>query len=109
MTEETESTNQRMLALLTIPPALEEVLIDVLLAHEATSAFTSVVAHGHGTDHDQLSLAEQVSGRRRQVQFQIELAESDAQGLLTALFDAIPGGDFHCCFLPLHPLSSSNP
>lgn len=97
----TDTNDHRVLALVTIPPSLEELLIDVLLAHEATSAFTSVVAHGHGADHDQLSIAEQVSGRRKQVQFQIELAGSATPSLLRSLREAIPGGDFHCCFLKL--------
>lgn len=105
----TEPTEQRPLALVTIPPALEEMLIDMLLGNATTSAFTSVAARGHGSDHERLSLSEQVSGRRKQKQFQIELAEPEAQGLLTALIEAIPGGDFHCCFLPLYPLSSGNP
>lgn len=103
----TDSDIRCVLALVTVPHALEEVVIDTLLSHEATSAFTSVAAHGHGTDHAGLSLAEQVSGRRKQIQFQIELAESDVPGLLAALLEAIPGGDCHCCLLPLHPLSST--
>ena len=101
-----DPADRRVLALVTVPPSLEEILIDVLLGHEATSAFTSVAAHGHGANHQLLNLAEQVSGRRKQIQFQIELAETAVEGLLAALIEAIPGGDFHCSFLPLHPLSS---
>lgn len=100
----TDTQDPRLLALVTIPPTLEELLIDVLLANQATSTFTSVAAHGHGTDHDRLSLAEQVSGRRKQMQFQIELVESEAPALLRSLDEAIPGGDFHCSFLRLHDL-----
>jgi hypothetical protein len=96
--------DHRVLALVTVPPTLEELLIDLLLAHEATSAFTSVAAHGHGADHDLLSLPEQVSGRRKQVQFHVELKETAASELLTSLQEAIPGGDFHCCFLKLHSI-----
>jgi hypothetical protein len=100
----TDPDDHRVLALVTVPPALEELLIDVLLAHEATSAFTSVAAHGHGADHSLLSLPEQVSGRRKQVQFQVELRETAASELLASLQEAIPGGDFHCCFLKLHSI-----
>lgn len=100
-----ETLPPRVLALVTVPPAVEEVLIDVLLTELATSAFSSVAAHGHGAKPEHLSLAEQVTGRRRQVQFQIELAESDLAELRAALETALPGGDYHCCFLPLHPQS----
>jgi hypothetical protein len=97
----TDTNNDSVLALVTVPPTLEELLIDLLLEKEATSAFTSVAAHGHGTDHDQLSLAEQVSGRRKQVQFQVEVPLAAAPALLSSLQEAIPGGDFHCCFLKM--------
>jgi len=98
----TDTKNESVLALVTVPPTLEELLIDLLLAQEATSAFTSVAAHGHGTDHDQLSLAEQVSGRRKQVQFQVEIPIAAAPDLLASLRETFPGGDFHCCFLKIH-------
>lgn len=98
----TEMERDSVMALVKVPPRLEEMLIDLLLAHEATSAFTSVAAHGHGADHDRLSLSEQVSGRRRQVQFQVELPAAAAPDLLRSLREAIPGGDFHCSFLKMH-------
>lgn len=99
-----DMNDESVLALVTVPPALEEMLIDLLLAHEATSAFTSVAAHGHGADHDQLSLPEQVSGRRKQIQFQVEIPVSAAPALLRSLQEAIPGGDFHCAFLKMQKI-----
>lgn len=101
-----ESPAQRVLALVTVSPNLEELVIDVLLTHESTSAFTSVAAHGHGGTHTSLSLAEQVAGRKKQVQFQIELMEDEAIALISKLEDAIPGRDFHCCLIAIRPLTS---
>ena len=98
----TDAGGSRILALITVPPSLEEVVIDVLLSRENSSAFTSVAAHGHGAAHEDLTLAELVSGRRKQTQFQVELTEADVAALLQTLSAAIPGGDYHCSFLPLH-------
>lgn len=65
---------KQALVVITIIPNLEEPLIDWLLAREQPTGFTSMPVFGHGSRHDYLSTAEQVSGRQRRVQFQIEMA-----------------------------------
>lgn len=90
----------RLLALLTVPPELEEVMIDALLGFGDDVVFTSQDVHGHGTDPGRLSLAEQVSGRRGLVQFQVELEGSQQEAFQQLLDTAFPQRDFHCLLLP---------
>jgi hypothetical protein len=58
------------LLLLNIPPALEDDLVDYLLGLDCVGGFTSYKAMGHGED-TVLSIAEQVSGRRQRLQFEV--------------------------------------
>ncbi|MBL4571766.1 MAG: DUF3240 family protein [Gammaproteobacteria bacterium] len=73
----------KMLAL-NIPPELEEDLIDYLLSLEAVTGFTSYETRGHGSDVT-LSIAEQVSGRRKRLQFERLIEEREIQSLLDGL------------------------
>lgn len=72
------------LLVLTLAPALEEDLIDYLLNQEAVVSFTSQQMHGHG-DQGALSVAEQVSGRRKRMQYQIIIPRAATAELLTGL------------------------
>lgn len=58
--------------IINVPPDLEEALVDCLLAQEAVSGFTSYPVRGHG-EHGTMSIEEQVTGRRRRVQFEVQL------------------------------------
>lgn len=69
---------------LNIPPALEEDLIDYLLSQAAVKGFTSYEARGHGSDLE-LSIAEQVSGRQKRIQFELLIEEEAIQPLLDGL------------------------
>ena len=51
-------------------PELEENLIDYLLSFEQVEGFTSYQVHGHG-EHRNLSVTEQVTGRRKRSQYEI--------------------------------------
>ena len=59
---------------LNMPPGLQEDFIDYLLGLGYVQGFTSYKAMGHG-EHEHLTLAEQVSGRRQRVQFEVLLDE----------------------------------
>ncbi len=59
-----------------INPELEEDMVDYLLEQEFISGFTSYRVSGHGA-FSNMSLAEQVSGRRKRVQLEV-LLEKDA-------------------------------
>lgn len=89
-----------MLLTIIAPPMMEEELIDWLLTQENISGFTSQAANGHGSGH-QLSLAEQVTGRRRQITFWIEIDKSQSNSTLTALKESFSGSGLHYWLLPL--------
>ncbi|MCB1664956.1 MAG: DUF3240 family protein [Pseudomonadales bacterium] len=72
------------LLVLTLSPALEEEIIDYLLGQNSVVSFTSQQVNGHG-DHGALSVAEQVSGRRKRVQYQVVLPQREIAALLAGL------------------------
>lgn len=69
---------------LNISPALEEDLIDYLLSLKAVKGFTSYEARGHGSDLE-LSIAEQVSGRQKRLQFELLIDAGEIKNLLAGL------------------------
>jgi len=71
------------LLVVNLPPALEEDLIDYLLAQETVRGFTSYHIKGHG-EFENLSIAEQVSGQIRRVQFEILLDDDEEAHLVVA-------------------------
>ena len=58
---------------LDLSSALEERVIDWLLARPDVATFTSAIVHAYGADSRGLSTAEQVSGRQRRAELTIEL------------------------------------
>lgn len=89
-----------MLLSIIAPPTMEEELIDWLLTQPNISGFTSQAANGHGSGH-QMSLAEQVTGRRRQITFWIELEKKLADSILADLKQNFSGSGLHYWLLPL--------
>ena len=83
------STQQRLI--LTVPPSLEDELVDYLLSLESVSGFTSYPVRGHG-ENRQLSIAEQVTGRQKRIQFELILATEDVPRVLGGLKQHV-GGD----------------
>jgi len=77
-------SHSKHMLILNIPPELEEDLVDYLLAIDSLPGFTSYPARGHG-EHSHLSIAEQVSGRRKRVQFEIVLDDENVEKLLLGL------------------------
>lgn len=73
---------------LNIPTELEEDLVDYLLSMEATEGFTSFRVHGHG-EHAHLSLAEQVTGRRARLRYELVMKEEDVDGVLAGLGEKV--------------------
>lgn len=89
------------LLILNAPPSLEEALVDWLLAHKHGTGFTSFPAQGHSTRHDNLSIAEQVSGRQRRQQFQVQMASASVDEFLDALETSLGGAGIHYWVLPI--------
>lgn len=81
---------QTMLVL-NITPELEEEMVDYLLSVEQVKGFTSYPVRGHG-EHSCLSIAEQVSGRRKRVQFEVIMAEADIDAVLSGMSAAVGKG-----------------
>jgi hypothetical protein len=77
---------------LTVAPTLEERIVDWLLARQDVETFTGYTTYGHGGERD-LSVAEQVSGRRRRVELRVELAAEALDEWLAALGERFSGAD----------------
>ena len=69
----TGSQSDQALIVLNVPPSLEASVIDWLLVRDDGTGFTSFPVFGHGAGHSRLSAAEQVSGRERRQQFQVQI------------------------------------
>lgn len=69
---------------LVIAPGLEEELVDLLLEHPAVDGFTSCPVEGNGKQHN-MSLAEQVAGRRKRLRFELIVETAQLAALLEAL------------------------
>jgi len=89
-----------MLLTVIAPPSMEEEIIDWLLIQPNISGFTSQAANGHGSGHV-MSLAEQVTGRRRQITFWVELEKKRADAIIIDLKQHFSGSGLHYWLLPM--------
>jgi hypothetical protein len=89
------------LIVLNVPPSLEEPVVDWLLAREGGAGFTSFPVFGHSTSHEDLSPAEQVSGRQRRQQFQVQMREDAVGPFLDDARKAFGAAGVHFWVLPL--------
>lgn len=96
---------EQVLLVLTVAPSLEDAMIDWLLDSEHQSGFTSIQVAGHSTRHDQLSTVEQVTGRQRRVQFQIQLDARKVDAFMDGLFTAFRSVDLHHWIQPIYSRS----
>jgi hypothetical protein len=86
---------------LNLAQALEERMIDWLLAQSANGVFASVPVHGYGEPTSRLSVGEQVGGRTRRFEFQIELAPDELDGFIAALEQHFGQADIRYCAIPV--------
>lgn len=91
----------RVLVVITSPPSLESQLVDWLLATQDGIGFSSVAVRGHSSHHDNLSIAEQVSGRQKRIQFQVQIDGSQLDSLLEELKSEFGGADLHYWVVPV--------
>ena len=89
------------LIVLNAPPDLEEPVVDWLLAREESTGFTSFPVFGHSTRHDDLNSAEQVSGRQRRQQFQIQIRADAVDAFLDDARTAFGTAGVHFWVLPI--------
>lgn len=85
---------------LTASPSLEDALVDWLLKHEA-QGFSSHCVNGHSGRLEGLTLAEQVSGRKRQVRFEMHIPADKLNYLLEQLKQEFGGANLHYWITPL--------
>lgn len=93
--------NQDCLIIINAPFALEEAIVDCLLALEAAHSFISMVVNSHHHQNQGLSLAEQVSGRQKQICFQVQIDAVGAKTLLGRLQENFAGAGLVYKLLPI--------
>ncbi len=94
-------SGQHYLVTINVPPLLEEAVVDCLLAIEAAEGFSSLTVSAHGSDHATLSLAEQVSGRKKQIRFQMYVPELQLAVLIKQLKQDFSGGGIQYWVMPV--------
>lgn len=94
--------SDQALVVLNAPPNLEESVIDWLLARDDGAGFTSFPVFGHSTSHSHLSAAEQVSGRERHQQFQIQLGADAVDSFVSDIRKSFGAAGIRFWILPLH-------
>ena len=97
----TETTQSEVAVILSLAPTLEERMIDWLLGREDIETFTGYTTYSHGAAGGDLSVAEQVSGRRRRVELRVELKSAAADDWLAALGDRFAGADISYFVAPI--------
>jgi hypothetical protein len=90
-----------VLLVLSVRPALEEAVVDWLLAWRGDTGFSSTRVAEHHARHEHLTPAEQVKGRQARVQFQVRAPGERLDELLAALRESFAGADVHYWVLPL--------
>lgn len=81
-------------------PVMEEAIVDWLLCQPTISGFTSNKANGHGSGH-QMTIAEQVTGRRQQIMFWIEVEQELVEKIVLQLTKEFSGSGLHYWQTPL--------
>lgn len=93
---------QQALLILMVPLKLEELMVDILLQETAISGFTNSAVSGHGHfNTSQLSVAEQVSGRQRRVQFMMHAELTALEALLAKLRAEFADAGLHFILQPV--------
>lgn len=95
------SDRDEVLVVLNMPARLEEAATDWLLGRDGATGFTSAIVFGHSSKHDGLSAAEQVSGRRRRLRFEVRMPRVDAGEFLADARRQLNATDIHCVLFPV--------
>jgi len=96
-----EMNQTEALVTLNVPPDLEEPIVDWLLAREDGTGFTSFPVYGHSTSHAGLSPTEQVTGRQRRQQFQIQIRADNVNEFIDNVRQSFGAAGIHYWVLPL--------
>lgn len=91
---------EQCLLVIIATPAVEQSLVDWLLAREDVSGFSSAPVSGHGTAHEKLSMSEQVEGRQSQLMFYTQLPLQTARAVVACLREDFHGAGLHYWIIP---------
>lgn len=91
----------RVLVMLNVAPGLEEAIVDWLLGRGGNGGFTSGPVFGHGSEGQALSIAEQVTGRRRRLRFEVSMQRSECGAFLDEAAERFGTADIHITVLPV--------
>lgn len=80
---------------LTVPPALEEAVVDWLLSLDNSCGYTSYPVSGHSGQTEGMTVPEQVSGRKGQIRFEVHVAAADLPSVLQQLRRDFQGTRMH--------------
>jgi hypothetical protein len=94
-------TSKDRLVILNAPSSLEEAVVDCLLTLESEHGFSSFPVNVHHHENKGLSLAEQVTGRQKQICFQLHIDEAGANLLLKRLQAEFSGAGIQCWVIPM--------
>ncbi len=93
--------NNEYVVTLNVPPALEEIMVDCLLMFESEKGFSSLPVFAHHHENKGLSLAEQVTGRQKRLQFQLHVNTLDLEKLLAQLREEFSGAGIQYWVTPI--------
>ena len=95
------SHQREYLVTLNVPPSLEEAIVDSLLMMEEELGFSSFTVNSHHHENKGLSLAEQVTGRQKQLRFQMYIDKSALDKLVAHLKHEFSGSGIQYWVLPI--------
>ena len=95
------SAMESVRVVLNVPPNLEEAVIDWLLSREGKNGFSTYRISGHSSEHEGLSAAEQVSGRRKRLRFEVDMPQRSVAAFLQGAKDVVGASDIHCVVYPI--------
>lgn len=93
--------SQEFLITLNIPPALEGIIVDNLLLLEFERGFSGFTVFTHHHENKGLSLAEQVTGRQKRIQFQMYVNGTNLALLLENLRENFSGSSIQYWVMPV--------
>lgn len=94
-------THDTYLITINVSPALEEAMVDCLLAFETAQGFSSFAVSAHDHRNQGLSIAEQVTGRQRKMRFQMYIDKNHVSALLTKIKADFSGTGLHYWIVPV--------
>lgn len=93
--------NMEYLVTINVPPAVEGSVVDCLLVLEAEHGFSSYPVSAHHHLNQGLTLAEQVTGRQKEIRFQIYVSGQGLKMLLKQLRQEFSGASINYWVSPV--------